>query len=113
MVITALTRNQVYPQGYRGFESHPVRHKSTEIYLILVSFRTFMYRILPPHPRNELRESDVFATFLESCDFGRRKTVEILCPRSPLVIQTRGDEAGLALRGDVEMGVNIRRCAEG
>ena len=25
VVITALTRNQVYPQGYRGFESHPVR----------------------------------------------------------------------------------------
>ena len=26
VVITALTRNQVYPQGYRGFESHPLRH---------------------------------------------------------------------------------------
>ena len=25
VVITALTRNQVYPQGYRGFESHPLR----------------------------------------------------------------------------------------
>ena len=28
MVITALTRNQVYRQRYRGFESHPLRQKS-------------------------------------------------------------------------------------
>ena len=27
MVITALTRNQVYRQRYRGFESHPLRQK--------------------------------------------------------------------------------------
>ena len=27
-VITALTRNQVYQQWYRGFESHPVRHEN-------------------------------------------------------------------------------------
>ena len=27
MVITALTRNQVYRQRYRGFESHPLRHE--------------------------------------------------------------------------------------
>ncbi len=26
VVITALTRNQVYQQWYRGFESHPLRH---------------------------------------------------------------------------------------
>ena len=26
VVITALTRNQVYRQRYRGFESHPLRH---------------------------------------------------------------------------------------
>jgi len=24
-------RNQVYPQGYRGFESHPVRHKKVDL----------------------------------------------------------------------------------
>ena len=35
VVITALTRNQVYPQGYRGFESHPVRQKSTVILIEL------------------------------------------------------------------------------
>ena len=29
MVITALTRNQVYRQRYRGFESHPLRQIST------------------------------------------------------------------------------------
>ena len=27
VVITALTRNQVYRQRYRGFESHPLRQK--------------------------------------------------------------------------------------
>ena len=27
MVITALTRNQVYQQWYRGFESHPLRQR--------------------------------------------------------------------------------------
>ena len=31
MVITALTRNQVYRQRYRGFESHPLRQKGTAL----------------------------------------------------------------------------------
>ena len=31
MVITALTRNQVYRQRYRGFESHPLRHRKSSV----------------------------------------------------------------------------------
>ena len=39
MVITALTRNQVYQQWYRGFESHPLRQKPEE--RIFAFFRFF------------------------------------------------------------------------
>ncbi len=31
VVITALTRNQVYRQRYRGFESHPLRQKKAAV----------------------------------------------------------------------------------
>ena len=32
VVITALTRNQVYRQRYRGFESHPLRHNQRDAF---------------------------------------------------------------------------------
>ena len=45
MVITALTRNQVYPQGYRGFESHPVRQKQRDAQRASFSFWHGSHRV--------------------------------------------------------------------
>ena len=42
MVITALTRNQVYRQRYRGFESHPLRQKKRHAKACLFFFLAFM-----------------------------------------------------------------------
>jgi hypothetical protein len=41
-VITALTRNQVVPQGARGFESHTSRQKSPKYQ----GFRAFLFVLL-------------------------------------------------------------------
>ena len=61
VVITALTRNQVYPHGYRGFESHPVRQKNDSfqscrfLYSSQFSFlcSLFTRRTKKPSPRGE------------------------------------------------------------
>ena len=44
VVITALTRNQVYPQGYRGFESHPLRHDKLTDYTRGVVCQLFIFK---------------------------------------------------------------------
>ena len=38
VVITALTRNQVYQQWYRGFESHPLRHAAASVISLAATF---------------------------------------------------------------------------
>ena len=45
VVITALTRNQVYRQRYRGFESHPLRHNRTPILIQSVSGLVFIFYV--------------------------------------------------------------------
>ena len=75
---------------------------------------SYFYRQLPlARRRIAALQSGGFATFLGICVFRRRKMVEISCPGRPLVVKVCGNEPGLALSGDVQMGVNIRRCAEG
>ena len=48
MVITALTRNQVYQQWYRGFESHPLRQFVWKVPNLQVQFRHFLFFRLNP-----------------------------------------------------------------
>ena len=66
VVITALTRNQVYQQWYRGFESHPLRQRSRQISTRNLSTSPFaetffcgIYSVRPCHV-----ESYILALFL-------------------------------------------------
>ena len=115
-----------YRSGYNGPDSKsgvPARVPWVRIppcppflYEKLLKFGSFsyFYRRFPlARCRIAALQSGGFATFLGICVFRRRKMVEISCPGRPLVVKVCGHESGFPLRGDVQMGVNIRRCAEG
>ena len=48
VVITALTRNQVYRQRYRGFESHPLRHRRRGLRKFATTFLCFASKVISP-----------------------------------------------------------------
>mgnify|MGYP000112873068 CR=1 FL=1 len=46
VVITALTRNQVYRQRYRGFESHPLRQLNPHVLIQSMGISFCIYRLI-------------------------------------------------------------------